>query len=128
MHSSVVSPSAQAGQVAPDIASSASISLKNLCKKHWANDDSVDFVVCDADKDFLKASMLAGKQPAQSFSHMRRPYILMLNLRLPTGMSVCSPQVCASLSEAVMYIAKSDFPQRWPNLLPELFGQLQVPL
>jgi hypothetical protein len=27
-----------------------------------------------------------------------------------------------------MYIAKSDFPQRWPNLLPELFGQLQVPL
>ncbi len=25
-----------------------------------------------------------------------------------------------------MYIAKSDFPQRWPNLLPELFAQLQV--
>lgn len=90
----------QAGQSAPDIASSASISLKNLCKKHWTNDDSTDFVVCDGDKQFLKSSMLA-------------------------GMSVCSPQVCASLSEAVMYIAKSDFPQRWPNLLPELFAQLQ---
>jgi hypothetical protein len=59
----------QAGQSAPDIASSAAISLKNLCKKHWANDDSVDFIVCDADKDYLKASMLAGKllPPPPSF-------------------------------------------------------------
>ena len=53
----------QAGQSAPDIASSASISLKNLCKKHWANDDSTDFLVCDADKQFLKGSMLAGAWP-----------------------------------------------------------------
>jgi hypothetical protein len=48
--------------VAPDISSSAAISLKNLCKKHWAHDDSVDFIVCEADKQFLKASMLAGAQ------------------------------------------------------------------
>ena len=58
----LLSLSPQAGQSAPDIASSASISLKNLCKKHWTNDDSTDFVVCDADKQFLKASMLAGEQ------------------------------------------------------------------
>ena len=65
-------------------------------------------------------------KPACSQARNYDPLLLNLSTSFFTGMSVCSPQVCASLSEAVMYIAKSEFPQRWPNLLPELFAQLQV--
>jgi len=72
----------------PDIASSAAISLKNLCKKHWANDDSTDFVICDGDKQFLKASMLAGAHSSSAPSEFFR-IIFCRNVRvLPSSLRI----------------------------------------
>lgn len=97
----------------------ASIKLKNLCRRGWADDDSVEVedsslvsvlqLVPEVDRVQLKASLLP----------------LLIQLSQPDALASNPIGLRLQLSESIALIANKDFPDAWPNLLDEMVNGIQ---
>lgn len=74
--------------------------FKNLVKQHWAPEDETSFTI-----------------PADVKGQVREG-LLRLILFVPELLQ-------SQLSEALALVAKHDFPQQWPTLLPEVVSQIE---
>jgi exportin-2 (importin alpha re-exporter) len=98
----------------------ASIKLKNLCRRAWSDDDSLEVeddtqlsiyqLVSEPDRIHLKKALLP------LLIQLSQPAMLAAN---PIGLRL-------QLSESVALIASKDFPDTWPNLLDEMVAAMQT--
>ncbi|PKI40476.1 hypothetical protein CRG98_039112, partial [Punica granatum] len=82
------------------IRQAAAVNFKNHLRLWWAPSPADTTRILDPEKDQIKSLIVP----------------LMLS---------SSPRIQSQLSEALAVISKHDFPQSWPNLLPDLVSNLQ---
>jgi exportin-2 (importin alpha re-exporter) len=78
----------------------ASIVFKNFVMAHWDDDATPESLLPPTHRTIIKQNLVA----------------LMLS---------APPAIQPQLSHALGIISKSDFPEQWPSLLPELVAQMQ---
>jgi exportin-2 (importin alpha re-exporter) len=97
----------------------ASIKLKNICRRAWSDDESLEVednsqlsvyqLVSEPDRKQLKSSLLP------LLIQLSQPAVLAAN---PIGLRL-------QLSESIALIANKDFPDDWPNLIDEMVIGMQ---
>lgn len=97
----------------------ASIKLKNICRRAWSEDDSLEAeddsqlsvyqLVPEADRAHLKSALLP----------------LLIQLSQPSALAANPIGLRLQLSESIALIANKDFPDAWPNLIDELVVGMQ---
>lgn len=97
----------------------ASIKLKNICRRAWSDDESLEVednsqlsvyhLVSEPDRAQLKANLLP------LLIQLSQPAVLASN---PIGLRL-------QLSESIALIANKDFPDQWPTLINEMVIGMQ---
>ena len=82
----------------------AAVHFKNIVKKGWdtSNDDTGGIVISEGDRQTIKT------------------HLVELMCTVP-------PKIQAQCSESIALIAKTDYPKKWTNLLPELVSKFNSP-
>jgi exportin-2 (importin alpha re-exporter) len=98
----------------------ASIKLKNICRRAWSDEDSLEIeddqhlsifqLVPEPDRIHLKAALLP----------------LLIQLSQPSVLSSNPIGLRLQLSESIALIANKDFPDSWPNLIDEMVVGVQT--